>query len=160
MQRRDESLKLFHQVLDLDPSNRSALTSIGFLSRENDDPKIAEEYFLRLAKLYPNDYVPYLALGDLYTSQNQFPHADANYQNAYRLEPKRPLVVARGANAALEGHNLELAKSWLGRSDAEMDRDAPDAERERYLTHGTLSRIRGLGTQGAGELPKDPEAPV
>ena len=28
---------------------------------------MAAEYFNRLAKDYPDDYVPYLALGDLYT---------------------------------------------------------------------------------------------
>ena len=61
----------------------------------------------------------------LYTSQNQFPRADANYQQAYHLAPKLPLVVARGANAALEGHNLELAKNWLDRGDREMNQRCP-----------------------------------
>jgi tetratricopeptide (TPR) repeat protein len=162
MQRRDESLKTFHQALDLDPQNRSALASIGFLSRETNNPKVAEEYFLRLAKLYPNDHVPYLALGDLYTSQNQFPHADANYQKAYVLAPKRPLVVARGANAALEGRDLPLAKNWLDRADSEMNRDAQVMrERERYLTlTGHYRESADLGYKVLEKLPNDPEAPV
>ena len=162
VQRRDESLKMFHKALDLDPENRSALSSIGFLSRETDNPKVAEEYFLRLAKLYPNDHVPYLALGDLYTSQNQFPRADANYQKAYLLATKRPLVVARGVNAALEGHNLELAKGWLDRADSEMSRDAQVMrERERYLTlTGKYRESADLGYKVLEKLPNDPEAPV
>jgi tetratricopeptide (TPR) repeat protein len=162
MQRRDESLKMFHQALELDPSNRSALTSLGFLSRETDSPKIAEGYFLHLAELYPNDHVPYLALGDLYTSEKLFPSAQANYQKAYNLAPKRPLVVARGANAALEGHDLELAKSWLDRAEGEMNGDAQVMrERERYLTlTGHYRESADLGYKVLEKLPKDPEAPV
>ena len=162
MQRQDESLKMFRHALDLDPENRSALTSLGFLSRDANNPKAAEEYFQRLAKLYPNDHVPYLALGDLYTSQNLLPRAEANYQKAYRLSPKRPLVVARGANAALEAHNLELAKQWLDRAEGAMNGDAQVMrERERYLTlTGHYRESANLGYKVLEKLPKDPEAPV
>lgn len=162
MQRRAESLKMFHQALDVDPENRSALASIGFLSRETENPKAAEEYFLRLAKLYPNDHVPYLALGDLYTSWNQFSRADASYQKAYRLAPNKPLVVARGANAALEGHDLQLTKRWLDRAVDEMNSDAQVMrERERYLTlTGHYRESADLGYKVLEKLPKDPEAPV
>ena len=162
MERRDESFKMFHQALELDPGNRSALTSLGFLSRETDSPKVAEGYFLRLAELYPSYYVPYLALGDLYTSEKLFPLAHTNYQEAYSLAPKKPLVVARGANAALEGHDLELAKSWLDRAEGEMNFDAQVMrERERYLTlTGHYSESADLGYKVLEKLPKDPEAPV
>lgn len=162
MERRDESFKMFHQALELDPGNHSALTSLGFLSRETDSPKVAEGYFLRLAELYPSDHVPYLALGDLYTSEKLFPLAQTNYQEAYSLAPKKPLVVARGANAALEGHDLELAKSWLDRAEGEMNFDAQVMrERERYLTlTGHYSESADLGYKVLEKLPKDPEAPV
>jgi tetratricopeptide (TPR) repeat protein len=162
MQRLDESYKMFHQALELDPANRSALTSLGFLSRETDNPSIAEGYFLHLVELYPNDHVPYLALGDLYTSQKLFPRAQNNYQKAYSLAPKRPLVVARGANAALEGHDLELAKSWLDRAQGEMNGDAQVMrERERYLTlTGHYLESANLGYKVLEKLPNDPEAPV
>jgi len=162
MQRRDESLKLFHQALELDPDNRSALSSLGFLSRETDSPKAAEQYFLRLVELYPNDHVPYLALGDLYTSEKLFPLAQSNYQKAYSLAPKKPLIVARGANAALEGHDLALAKSWLDRAEGEMDADVQVMrERERYLTlTGHYAESADFGYKVLEKLPKDPEAPV
>ncbi len=45
---------------------------MGYLYREDNNPKMADEYFNRLAKAYPDDYVPYLALGDLYTQTEQF----------------------------------------------------------------------------------------
>ena len=162
MQRRDESLKMFHQALELDPDNRSALSSLGFLSRETDSPSLAEGYFLRMAELYPNDHVSYLALGDLYTSEKLFPRAQANYERAYSLAPKRPLVIARGANAALEGHDLALTKSWLDRAEGDMNGDAQVMrERERYLTlTGHYRESADLGYKVLEKLPKDPEAPV
>jgi tetratricopeptide (TPR) repeat protein len=162
MQRRDESLTMFHQALKLDPENRSALTSLGFLSREIDRPQDAEGHFLRLAELYPNDHVPYLALGDLYTSEKLFPLAQTNYQKAYSLAPKKPLIVARGANAALEGHDLELAKTWLDRAQGGMNGDVQVMrERERYLTlTGHYRESADLGYKVLEKLPKDPEAPV
>ncbi|MGA3091347.1 MAG: tetratricopeptide repeat protein [Terriglobales bacterium] len=162
MQRRDESLKVFHQALELDPGNRSALTSLGFLSRETDRAKEAEGYFLRLAELYPNDHVAYLALGDLYTSEKLFPLAQTNYQKAYSLAPTKPLIVARGSNAALEGHDLELAKRWLDLAEGEMKRDVQVMrERERYLTlTGHYGESAELGYQVLEKLPQDPEAPV
>jgi tetratricopeptide (TPR) repeat protein len=162
MERQDESLKMFRHALDLDPENRSALTSLGFLSRDTNNPKAAEEYFLRLAKLYPKDHVPYLALGDLYTSQNQLPRAEANYQKAYRLSPKRPLVIARGVNAAIEAHDLDLAKQWLDRAQGDMSSDAQVMrEHERYLTlTGKYRESADLGYKVLEKLPRDPEAPI
>ncbi|MGZ3397058.1 MAG: tetratricopeptide repeat protein, partial [Isosphaeraceae bacterium] len=162
MERRDESLRMFHQALEQAPGNHAALTSLGFLSRETDSPKDAEGYFLSLAELYPNDHVPYLALGDLYTSEKLFPLAQTNYQKAYSLAPRKPLIVARGANAALEGHDLELAKSWLDRAEGEMNADVQVMrERERYLTlTGHYRESADLGYKVLEKLPRDPEAPV
>ena len=45
---------------------------MGYLYREVDDPTRPPRYFNRLAKAYPDDYMPYLALGDLYTQTKQF----------------------------------------------------------------------------------------
>ena len=63
MDRHDEAAKRFHEVIKTEPNNLSALTSLGFLAREQNDDKAAQEYFTRLVKSYPNDHVAYLALG-------------------------------------------------------------------------------------------------
>ena len=62
--RKDESRQIYGEVLGKDPANRYALEAMGYLYREENNPKMAAEYFNRLAKDYPDDYVPYLALGD------------------------------------------------------------------------------------------------
>ncbi|MBA3915000.1 MAG: tetratricopeptide repeat protein, partial [Acidobacteriales bacterium] len=65
--RKPEAYKLYQQAIEIDPNNNAGLTALGYLARELADAKTAESYFLRVLALYPNDYVPYLALGDLYT---------------------------------------------------------------------------------------------
>ena len=44
------------------------------------DSKAARGYFLELAKKHSDDYVPYLALGDLYSANRQFPEAQESYE--------------------------------------------------------------------------------
>ena len=53
-------------MLNKDPKNRFALESLGYLYREDGDIKTAASYFSKLAQAYPDDYVAYLAMGDLF----------------------------------------------------------------------------------------------
>ena len=87
-ERKDESRKIYGEVLGNDPDNHYALEAMGYLYREDNNTKMAEEYFNRLAKAYPDDYVPYLALGDMYAQTGEFDRADSNYQKAYKLAPQ------------------------------------------------------------------------
>ncbi len=64
----------------------------------------------------PDDYVPYLAMGDMYSQARDFPQAQANYEKAYRLGPDNPLIIAGAMNAALESHETATAKHWLDRA--------------------------------------------
>ena len=43
------SRKIYEQVLSNDPNNRYALEAMGYLYREDNDPKMAEQYFNKLA---------------------------------------------------------------------------------------------------------------
>ncbi|MGB9361543.1 MAG: tetratricopeptide repeat protein, partial [Candidatus Sulfotelmatobacter sp.] len=137
----------FAKVLELDHNNRTALSSLGYLARDNGDAKLAESYFKRAANAHPKDYEPYLALGDLYTAEKSYRAAETNYEDAYRRMPSRAMIVAGGANAALEAHNRELAKHWLDRAQGAMN-ESPQVsrERERYLTlEGDYAESAKLG---------------
>ena len=71
-------------------------------------------------------------------------------------------IVAGGANAALEAHNLDLAKQWLDRATGAMN-DNPQVmrERQRYLTWtGGYQEAADLGSKVIERLPRDPQAPV
>ncbi len=159
---KDESRKIYNDVLAKDPDNRYALEAMGYLYREDSDPKMAADYFNRLAKAYPDDYVPYLALGDLYTQTKQFQMADDSYQQAYKLAPDNPLVIANAANAAIEAQQIKLAGVWVNRATGKMNNDPRVMrERERYLLHeGNYAESAKLGYQVLQKLPKDRNASV
>jgi tetratricopeptide (TPR) repeat protein len=159
---KDQSRKIYDDVLAKDPENRYALEAMGYLYREDNDPKMAAEYFNRLAKDYPDDYIPYLALGDLYTQTKQFQLADDNYEQAYKLAPENPLIVANAANAAIEAQQIKLAGTWVNRANGKMNNDPRVMrERERYLLHvGNYDESAKLGYQVLQKLPKDRNASV
>jgi len=152
----------FAKVLELDHNNRTALSSLGYLARDKGDTKLAESYFKRAADAHPKDYAPYLALGDLYTALQNFRAAETNYEDAYQRMPGNALIIAGGANAALEAHNRDLAKHWLDRAEGKMN-SSPQVsrERERYLTlKGDYSEAAKLGYAVLEKLPHDREGVV
>ncbi|HEX4426835.1 MAG TPA: tetratricopeptide repeat protein [Terriglobales bacterium] len=159
---KDAAQATFSKVVELDAHNRTALSSLGYLARDAGDAKLAETYFTRAANAHPKDFAPYLALGDLYTAEGKFHSAETNYANAYQRMPSNPLIVAGGANAALESHNPELAKVWLDRSSGKMN-NSPQVsrERERYLTlKGEYAESAKLGYAVIEKLPHDREGIV
>src|SRR4029077_14230805 len=111
---------------------------------------------------HPKDYAAYLALGDLYTAERNFRAAETHYENAYEKMPGNPLIVAGGANAALESHNIDLAKRWLDRAKGIMnDSVQVKRERERYLTlKGDYAESAKLGYEVLEKLPNDREGVV
>ncbi len=156
---KDAARDTFAKILELDHNNRQALSSLGYLARDAGDAKLAESYFLRAIAAHPKDYAPYLALGDLYTAERKFQPAEANYENAYQRMPTNALIVAGGANAAIESHNINLAQHWLERSNARMD-TVPQLqrERERYLYFkGQFAESAKLGYEVLAKLPNDRE---
>lgn len=159
---KDAARDTFAKVLELDPHNRTALSSLGYLARDKGDVKLAEVYFTRAASAHPKDSGPYLALGDLYTAERNFKLAETNYEAAYQRMPTNAMTVAGGANAALESHNLDLAKKWLDRAHDKMN-DTPQVsrERERYLTlKGDYAESAKLGYKVLEKLPNDREGVV
>ena len=71
-------------------------------------------------------------------------------------------LSAGGANAALEAHNLDLAKQWLDRASGAIN-DNPQVmrERQRYLTWTNgYQEAADLGFKVIERLPHDPQAPV
>ena len=75
-----QARNVYNAILAKDPKNRYALEGSGYLARDMGDRKSAEQFFTRLAQAYPDDYIAYLALGDMYTDARDFQRADANYQ--------------------------------------------------------------------------------
>jgi tetratricopeptide (TPR) repeat protein len=158
--RMEEARKTYREALAVDSSNAGALGSLGFLARAMGDSSAARGYFLEFAKQHPDDYVPYLALGDLYSADRQFADAQESYERAFQRSPSNPLIVSGAMNAALEAHHTPQARQWLTRA-SETVRQNPQVmrEHERYLTMtGKYAESAELGYQVIRKLPKDREA--
>ncbi len=162
MGQKDAARETFTKVLELDHKNREALSSLGYLARDAGDTKLAETYFSRAIAAHPKDFAPYLALGDLYTAECKFQPAETNYESANQRMPGNPLVIAGGANAALEAHNVPLAQRWLDRASAKANMSPQvKRERERYLTFkGEYAESAKLGYEVIAKLPNDREGVV
>ena len=158
----EEAIAAYKKILAIDARNRFALTSLGYASRAAGRDADAEKYFQRLAQVDPNLYVPYLALGDMYTARRHLKSAQASYEKAFELAPKNALVVAGGMNAAIEAHDLSTAGKWLGRSTPEMAHEPLLLrEEERYLSFkGDYQESAQMGQEALKALPRDRDVVV
>ena len=111
----------------------------------------AEKYFQRLAQADPSLYVPYLALGDLYTARRDFTKAQASYSKGYALAPQNALIVAGGMNAAIEAHDLSARADMAEpRYKREMKQEPQVLrEKERYLS------FKGKYQESADSRPRE-----
>jgi len=155
--RPEEAMVVYRKILATDSNNRSALTAAGYLSRQTGHDPDAEKYFQRLAAAYPKLYIPYLALGDLYTSRHDFARAQTSYRKAYELSPKNSLIISGGMNAAIEAHTLPVAAQWLQRATPEMQHDPYVLrETERYYSWiKEYQKSADAGQEAIKKLPKD-----
>jgi tetratricopeptide (TPR) repeat protein len=160
--RTEDAIAAYKQILTIDSRNRFALTSLGYASRVVGREAEAKAYFERLAKDYPTLYIPYLALGDMYTAEREFPKAEASYRKAIALAPKNALIIAGAMNAAIEAQKPELAGQWLNLASNQM-RQQPQVlkQRERYLRlQGHYQESIDVGQQAIKVLPKDRDVVV
>jgi len=162
LDQKDAARNTFSKVLELDPHNRTALSALGYLARDQGDVKLAETYLTRAANSHPKDFGPYLALGDLHTAAGDLHAAEVDYESAYQRMPSNALIIAGAANAALESHDLDLARRWLDRATESMsDQPQVSRERERYLTlKGDYAESAKLGYAVLEKLPHDREGVV
>ena len=157
-----EAIAAYNKILAVDPRNRFALTSLGYAWRAAGDDHNAEKTFTQLAKDYPSLYVPYLALGDLYTARGEYGKAQTAYARGYQAAPQNALMVAGGMNAAIEAHDLSLAGTWLQRVTAKME-PVPQVEREEeryYNFTGDYQRSADIGRRVIQSLTHDREVVV
>ncbi|MFZ0395016.1 MAG: tetratricopeptide repeat protein, partial [Terracidiphilus sp.] len=162
MGRAEEAVAIYKRVLAMDANDRFALTSLGYASRALGRNQDAERYFRRLAEVDPHSYEPYLALGDLYTTERNFPPAQAAYAKAYALSPKHAMIVAGGMNAGVEAHNLGLVAEWMRHVTGAMANEPQVLrEEERYLSFkGDYAQSAEMGENAIKLMPNDRDVVV
>lgn len=157
-----EAIAVFQDVLAIDPHSRFALTSLGYASRASGNNADAEKYFNLLARAYPSSYVPYLALGDMYTDNHEYQKAESAYAQGYTRAPGNSMIVAGGMDAAIESHDLPLAGVWQKRVTDKMA-GVPQVlrEEERFFSFmNDFPRAADLGRQAIKLIPKDRQVVV
>jgi tetratricopeptide (TPR) repeat protein len=160
--RTEDAVDVYRKILATDPKNRFALTSLGYALRAGGNDRDAEKDFEQLAQDYPSLYVPYLALGDIYTSRQQYRKAGDFYSKGYEVAKNNTAIVAGGMNAAIEGHDLTLAATWLNRVTTDMQ-SAPQvlAQKERYFNFkGDVRQSEQFGEEAIKALPRDRDVVV
>jgi predicted Zn-dependent protease len=160
--RTEDAITVYKKILATDTDNRFALISLGYASRAAGRDQDAEKYFQRLQQADPAFYVPYLALGDLYTARREFTKAEDSYSRGYALAPQRALIMAGGMNSAIEAHNLSLAGTWLSRVTNGMEQEPQILrEKERYLSFkGEYQQSADVGGEAIKALPRDRDVVV
>ncbi len=162
MERTNDALAAYKEILAVRPRDRFALISLGYASRAAGRNKDAEKYFQKLEGIDPSSYTPYLALGDLYTTMKEFPRAQTAYATGYSLAPQQALIVAGGINAGVEAHNLDAAAQWITRVTPDM-LTMPQVlrEEERYWSFkGDFKQSAQFGEKGIALLPDDRDVVV
>lgn len=160
--RPEDAIGAYKKILAIEPVNRFALTSLGYVSREAGRDQDAEKYFQKLAAAYPTLYVPHLALGDMYTAHRDFAKAEIAYRKGYEVAPTNSLIVAGAMNAAIEAHQFPLAGQWLKRANPQV-RQNPYVmrEQERYLSFvGEYQQSANVGQEAIKKLPRDRDVVV
>jgi len=162
MGRTQDALSAFKKILAVDPDNRSALIAAGYASRAAGSNQDAQKYFEHLVQIDPSLYVPYLALGDLYTTERDFNSAQTAYSKGYSLAPTVALIVAGGINAGIEAHDIQLAGQWMKRvTDPMLSEPQVLREKERYLSFdGEYQQSAEVGEEAIKVLPKDRDVVV
>ncbi|MGH9607766.1 MAG: tetratricopeptide repeat protein [Terracidiphilus sp.] len=160
--RTEDAIAIYRKIIATDPDNRFALVSLGYASRAAGNDKDAEKYFKRLESADPSSYVPFLALGDLYTSRQDYGLAQSSYSKGYVLAPRNAMIVAGGINAGVEAHNMGVAALWMTRVSESMEHQ-PDLlrEEERYLSFdGKYQESAEKGEEAIKALPRDRDVVV
>jgi tetratricopeptide (TPR) repeat protein len=160
--RTEEAANVYTKILANDPVNRSALISLGYISRNAGHDQDAEKYFHRLAAAYPSLYIPYLALGDMYAARRDYDEAEAAYGKGFELAPHNSLIVAGGMNAAIETQHLPMAAAWLKSATNEMQQEPHlMREKERFLSFkGEYQKSADVGREAIKKLPTDRDVVV
>jgi predicted Zn-dependent protease len=158
----EDAIASYKRIVAMDAVNRYALISLGYASRAAGRDGDAEKYFRKLASAYPDFYVAYLALGDLYTSRRDYAQAQTAYTRAYSLNSNNPMIIAGGLNATIEAHHLDQAAVWVSRATPDTELEPIYLrEKERYLSFkGDFAQSAEVGRSAMDALPQDRDVAV
>lgn len=132
---RNAALEHYNFALDIDPRNSTALAGLAALS-SHASPEALEAQMHAGVSRYPRSAALRFTLGNLYASQSRWGEAQAEYYEAYRLEPGSADIL----------YNLAVSLDHLGQSRlaAEHYARALEAARDRRGQFDAAAAARRL----------------
>jgi class 3 adenylate cyclase/tetratricopeptide (TPR) repeat protein len=111
--RRDDAMREFMKVLELDPDYGAALNQLGYIFYIKGDMAKAMEYLERYASLSPNDANPFDSMGDLYYFRDQFDEALVKYKKAWEIKPGFTYTAEKIAYTYARMEDYPKADQWM-----------------------------------------------
>ena len=106
----NEAIKVFDNILTIDPHNLSALNSLGRLYHEKRDTKKAEEYFLNALKIDKLSYHIINNIAGFYREEGRNYKAIEYYKKAISINPNNPYIYNNLSKTYFDLNDQESAK--------------------------------------------------
>ncbi len=106
----NESIKIFNNILKIDPNNLSALNSLGRIYHEKRDSIKAEKFFLTALDIDKLSYQIINNLAGFYREEGKNDKAINYYKKAISLNPNNPYIYNNLSKTYFDTNNHEFAK--------------------------------------------------
>ena len=106
----DSSIKIFKNVLSIDPNNLSALNSLGRIYHEKRDAEKAEIFFLKALRIKGDSYHIINNLAGFYREEGKSNKAIKYYSKAITLNPNNPYIYNNLSKTYFDLNKHEDAK--------------------------------------------------
>ncbi|MEM9532834.1 MAG: tetratricopeptide repeat protein [Pseudomonadota bacterium] len=137
--RTDDALQAFQKSLEIMPNQHWLIWQIARLHQVRGEEDLAIEAYERYHKILPENYLPLIALGDIYTHRGDLTKAE-NYFNQGKLAQTEMVtpVLRLAMNQARQGN---VNEAFVLFDEAEFIAEAP---RQHAAVLGARARVRAL----------------
>ncbi|MFH2144200.1 MAG: tetratricopeptide repeat protein [Bacteroidota bacterium] len=110
----DKSIKYFRKAMEYNPNDITALPNIGYLYYLREQYTLAKDAFLRLVKLYPDNYDANYFLGIIYEKEADHKQARKYIEKALSINPNEPELYAKLSEILFQApfYNTESALNY------------------------------------------------
>jgi len=150
----------YRKAIELDPGYSRAYISLGFIYKEHQKYREAEEALRRACGLDPGASQVFFLLGIVCEAQEKYDEARLSYEKTIELAPEDPAAYFRLAGIATQEGEIEKAET-LYKKVIELDKDYAGAYLQLgilYDGHGKKEAAVAAFIEAVNAEPGDPDA--